>query len=72
MIESIVALMMFLGDKMIEHSYKESLSKCLEIKRKIERNMPAGGNSYVKCGVVKAKTYIDKHGIKRVEEIKND
>ena len=71
MIETIVALCMYLGEKMIEHSYKESLSKCLEIKRKIERNTPAGGNSYVKCGVVKAKTYVDKHGIKRVEKIED-
>jgi len=72
MIETIVALCMYLGEKMIEHSYKESLSKCLETKRKIERNTPAGGNSYVKCGVVKAKVYVDKHGVKRIEEIKND
>jgi len=72
MIETIVALMMYLGDKMIEHSYKPSLSECLAVKRKIERHSPPGGNSYVKCGLVKAKTYVDKHGIKRVEEIKND
>ena len=70
MIETIIALCMFLGDKMIEHSPKESLSDCLEIKRKIERNTPEGGNSYVKCSVVKAKVYVDQHGIKRIEEIK--
>ena len=43
----------------------------LEVKRKIERHSPPGGNSYVKCGVVKAKTYVDKHGIKRVEKIED-
>lgn len=69
MIESIVALMMYLGEKMIEHSPKKSLSECLEIKRKIERHNDSG-NSRVVCGVVKAKTYVDKHGIKRIEEIK--
>ena len=69
MIETIVALMMYLGDQMIEHSPKENLGECLEIKRKIERHTTPGGNSYIKCGVVKAKTYIDNHGIKRVEKI---
>ena len=69
MIESIVALMMFLNDKMIEHSPKKSLSECLEIKRKIERNNDSG-NSHVKCGIVKAKVYVDQHEIKRIEEIK--
>jgi hypothetical protein len=54
---------------MIEHSPKKSLSECLEIKRKIERNNDSG-NSHVKCGIVKAKVYVDKHGIKRIEEIK--
>jgi hypothetical protein len=38
MIEMVVALCLFLNDKMIEHSHKESLSDCLETKRKIERN----------------------------------
>jgi len=68
MIETIVALMMFLGDKMIEHSPKKNLSECLEIKRKIERNNDSG-NSTVKCGVVNAKVYTDKHGVKRIEKI---
>jgi len=68
MIEMVVALCLFLNDKMIEHSHKESLSECLETKRKIERNNDSG-NSYVQCSVVKAKVYVDKHGIKRIEEI---
>ena len=70
MIESIVALCMFLGEKLIEHSPKKSLSDCLETKRKIERNTDSG-NSRVECGIVKAKTYIDKHGIKRIEKIEH-
>jgi hypothetical protein len=53
---------------MIEHSHKESLSECLETKRKIERNNDSG-NSHVQCSVVKAKVYVDKHGIKRIEKI---
>ena len=69
MIEMVVALCLFLNDKMVEHSHKESLSECLETKRKIERNTNSG-NSHVKCEVVKAKVYVDKHGIKRIEEIK--
>jgi hypothetical protein len=41
---------------MIEHSPKElNVSDCLETKRKIERNSPEGGNSYVMCGELKKK-----------------
>jgi hypothetical protein len=68
MIEMVVALCMFLGDKLIEHSPKKNLSECLETKRKIERNTDSG-NMTVQCGVVKAKVYVDKHGIKRIEKI---
>jgi len=70
MIEMVVALCMFLGEKMIEHSPKKNLSECLETKRKIERNTDSG-NSRVECSIVEAKTYVDKHGIKRIEEIKH-
>ena len=68
MIEMVVALCMFLNDKLIEHSPKKSLSDCLEVKRKIERNNDSG-NTRVMCGVVKAKVYVDQHGIKRIEKI---
>ena len=68
MIEMVVALCLFLNDKMIEYSHKESLSECLETKRKIERNTNSG-NSHVQCSVVKAKVYVDQHGIKRIEKI---
>ena len=68
MIEMVVALCLFLNDKMIENSHKESISECLETKRKIERHNDSG-NSHVKCSVVKAKVYVDKHGIKRIENI---
>jgi len=68
MIEMVVALCLFLNDKMIEHSHKKSLSECLETKRKIERNTNSG-NSYVQCSVVKAKVYVDQHGIKRIKNI---
>ena len=71
MIESIVALCMFLGEKLLEHSPKKSLSECLEVKRKIERNIEST-NSRVSCGIVKAKTYVDNHGIKRIEKVVND
>ena len=68
MIEMVVALCLFLNDKMIEHSHRKSLSEYLETKRKIERHNDSG-NSYVKCSVVKAKVYVDQHGIKRIEKI---
>ena len=68
MIEMVVALCIFLNGALIEHSPKNNLSECLEVKRKIERNTDSG-NSRVECGIVKAKVYVDKHGIKRIEKI---
>ena len=70
MIEMVIALCMYLGEQMIEHSLKGSLSDCLESKRKIERS-GGSNNMHVKCATVKAKVYVDKFGIKRIEEIYN-
>jgi hypothetical protein len=69
MIEKVIALCMFLGAELIEHSPKNSMYDCLKTKRIIERNTPEGGNSKVMCGEVEAETYVDKFGIKRIEKI---
>jgi len=68
MIEKVIALCLFLAGELIEHSPKQSMSDCLETKRKIERNT-SGGSSRVMCGIVTAETYVDKFGIKRIEKI---
>ena len=39
MIETVVALLFFIDDKLVEHRIQDSLSECLKHKRLITRNM---------------------------------
>lgn len=67
--EIVFALLMFLNNKLENYSPKESLAECLEQKRKVERN---GTTDAVRmeCKQVEAIVEVDKHGIKRIKQIK--
>ena len=67
--EIIFALLMFLNGNLENYSPKESLAECLEQKRKVERN---GTTDAVRmeCKQVEAIVEVDKHGIKRIKQIK--
>jgi hypothetical protein len=67
MIEYVFALLMYLHGNLIQYSPKDALSDCLEQKRKVMRD--PNEKITVVCKEVKAKTYVDKHGIKRIETI---
>jgi len=67
--EIIFALLIFLNGKLENYSPKNNLSDCLEQKRKVERD----GNTdamRIECKQIEAIVEIDKHGIKRIKEIK--
>ena len=68
--EIIFALLMFLNGKLENYSPKANLADCLEQKRRIERN---GTTDAVRmeCKQIEAIIEIDKHGVKRIKEIKN-
>jgi len=67
--EIIFALLMFLNGKLENYSPKVNLADCLEQKRKIERN-GSSDTMRIECKQVEAVVETDKHGIKRIKEIK--
>ena len=70
MIEVVFALLMFMNDKLEGYSPKTNLAECLEQKRKVERN--PGANVNWSCKEIKAIVETDKHGVKRIKEVKQD
>jgi len=69
MVELVFALLMYIGDKLEGYSPKNSVADCLEQKRKVERDQGASVNW--SCKQVEAIVETDKHGVKRIKEIKN-
>tara|TARA_R110002020_G_scaffold78950_6_gene198237 strand:+ start:1182 stop:1400 length:219 start_codon:yes stop_codon:yes gene_type:complete len=72
MIESVIALLMYMGVTIQEHVPFESLGECLEYKRKAERSMGTDGPRLA-CLPVKAEIEIwkedgKKHIIRIIEE----
>ena len=70
MIEVVFALLMYMNNKLEGYSPKANLAECLEQKRKVERD--PGGNVNWSCKEVKAIVETDKHGVKRIKEVKQD
>ena len=70
MIEAVFALLMYMNNKLEGYSPKASLAECLEQKRKVER--VAGPTENWSCKEVKAIVETDKHGVKRIKEVKQD
>ena len=67
--EIIFALLMFLNGKLENYSPKINLAECLEQKRKVERNGTTD-SVRIECKQIEAIVETDKHGIKRIKEIK--
>ena len=67
--EIVFALLMFLNGKLENYTPKINLADCLEQKRRIERNGTTD-SVRMECKEVEAVLETDKHGIKRIKEIK--
>ena len=67
--EIVFALLMFLNGKLENYTPKINLADCLEQKRRIERNGTTD-SVRMECKEVEAVVETDKHGIKRIKEIK--
>ena len=67
--EIVFALLMFLNGKLENYSPKINLADCLEQKRKIERN-GSTDSVRIECKQIEAIVETDKHGVKRIKEIK--
>ena len=70
MIETVVALCMFVAGELKEHRIQEGMSDCLKGKRIAERD--AGGNITYKCGKVKAELEENIDGSKAIKKIINE
>jgi hypothetical protein len=70
MIEAVFALLMYMNGKLEGYSPKDNIADCLEQKRKVERD--PGSNVNWSCKEVKAIVETDKHGVKRIKEVKQD
>jgi hypothetical protein len=70
MIEVVFALLMYMNGKLEGYSPKSNIADCLEQKRKVERD--PGTNVNWSCKEVKAVVEVDKHGVKRIKEVKQD
>ena len=66
-INSVVALCMFIAGELKEHRIQESMSDCLKGKRIAERNI--NDNVKYKCGQVKAELETNIDGSKAIKKI---
>lgn len=74
MIETVVALCMWLNGELHEHRIKNKMSECLKGKRVAERNHQSNSVRY-SCDTVEAEISVDTEGYKHIEKIvegKND
>lgn len=68
MIETVVALCLFLKGELVEHRIKDQMSDCLKGKRMAERNHQSETVQY-KCDTVEAEISVDSEGYKHIEKI---
>ena len=69
MIEVVFALLMYMNNKLEGYSPKANVAECLEQKRKVERDGISNSVNW-QCKEIKAILEVDKHGIKRIKEVK--
>lgn len=67
MIETVVALCMFVAGELKEHRIQPAMSECLKGKRIAERD--ANGNIVYKCGKVKVELEENIDGSKSIKKI---
>ena len=68
MIETVVALLFFIDDKLVEHRIQDSLSECLKHKRLITRNMSMTNKS-IQCIETEAEIEINLDGTKTIKKL---
>jgi len=68
MIETVIVLLFFMNDKLIEHRIQDSLSDCLKHKRLITRNMSMT-NKNIQCVETEAEVQINIDGSKSIKKM---
>ena len=68
MIETVIVLLFFINDKLVEHRIQDSLSECLKHKRLITRNMSMQNKS-IQCIETEAEIEINIDGTKTIKKL---
>ena len=68
MIQTVIVLLFFMNDKLVEHRIQDSLSACLKHKRLITRNMSMT-NKNIQCVETEAEVQINIDGSKSIKKI---
>jgi len=68
MIQTVIALCLFIGGELIEHRIQPDISTCLKMKREASRNMDMGNKRFM-CGEVKAELETNIDGSKTIKKI---
>jgi hypothetical protein len=68
MIETVIVLLFFVNDKLVEHRIQDSISECLKHKRLITRNMSMENKS-IQCIETDAEIEINIDGSKTIKKL---
>jgi hypothetical protein len=68
MIETVIVLLFFINDKLVEHRIQDSISECLKHKRLITRNMSMANKS-IQCIETDAEIQINIDGTKTIKKL---
>ena len=68
MIETVIVLLFFMNDKLVEHRLQNSLSDCLKHKRLITRNMSMA-NKDIQCIETDVEIDINVDGSKTIKKL---
>ena len=68
MIETVIVLLFFINDKLVEHRIQDSISECLKHKRLLTRNMSMT-NKNIQCIETDAEIQINIDGTKTIKKL---
>ena len=68
MIQTVIVLLFFMNDKLVEHRIQDSLSNCLKHKRLITRNISMTNKS-IQCVETEAEVQINIDGSKSIKKM---
>jgi len=68
MIQTVIALCLFIGGELVEHRIQDNLSTCLKMKREATRNMDMTNKQFM-CGEVEAELEKNIDGSKSISKI---
>jgi len=68
MVQTVIALCLFIGGELIEHRIQPDVSTCLKMKREASRNMNMAEKRLM-CGEVKAEIELNIDGSQTIKKI---